>query len=131
MSDFRIKIRNALLESYKHKNAKEYCCSICGCTNLPLAFHVIEETFDESTKLPKGFVPMSASRGRIRGSYPICTSCSPPCKKCNLPIENETVMEFANKLKSPSGIGVCNHMHLSVLLSAIIKRLFKMGRFNA
>lgn len=130
MLGFRNKISKVLLESYKHKNPNDSCCAICGCTDRQLAFHVIEDSFDVGIELPPNFVPLSVSRGKVRGSYPVCSKCSPPCIKCGLPIENEVVMEFSHKINYPTGRGVCRHMHISVLLIAIFKRIFKMGRFG-
>ncbi|MDN7138601.1 hypothetical protein J6J34_10295 [Pseudidiomarina sp. 1ASP75-14] len=130
MSDFREQLRQGLLDSYKHRIEKGCACAICGKEKLPLAFHILEASFSEGEKLPKSFVPMSSSRGRVRGSYPICFSCAPACKKCQLPIPTEKVMEFGHKLHAQTGNGICQHVQMRLLLSAIFKRLFKIGRFG-
>ncbi len=98
MNDMREQLRQELLDSYKHRIEKDCACAICGKANVPLAFHMLEASFNEGDNLPESFVPMSASRGRIRGSYPICTSCAPACKKCQLPIPTEKVMELGHRL---------------------------------
>ncbi len=130
MRDFRDKLRQGLLESYKHRTIDACHCSLCGKANTPLAFHMLEASFDEGAKLPTSFVPMSASRGRIRGSYPICNSCAPACKKCQLPVPTEKVMEHGHKLNANTGNGICQHIQIGLLFSAVFKRLFGVGRFG-
>lgn len=130
MGDFRDELRQGLLDSHKHRIEKECSCSICGKANIPLAFHVLEASFDEGSTLPTSFVPMSASRGRIRGSYPICNFCAPACKKCQLPVPTEKVMEQGHKLNANTGNGICQHLQMGLLFSAVFKRLFKIGRFG-
>jgi hypothetical protein len=130
MGDFRDQLRQGLLDSYKHRIENGCSCSICGKANIPLAFHMLEASFDEGAKLPTSFVPMSASRGRIRGSYPICNSCAPACEKCQLPLPTEKVMEHGHKLNANTGNGICQHIQMGLLFSAIFKRLFKIGRFG-
>jgi len=130
MSDFRDQLRQGLLDSYKHLIEKDCACAICGKSNAPLAFHMLEASFNEGDKLPEPFVPMSSSRGRVRGSYPICSSCAPACKKCQLPIPTENVMELGHKLHANTGNGICQHVQMGLLFSAIFKRLFKIGRFS-
>jgi hypothetical protein len=129
MSDFRDQLRQSLLDSYKHKIEKDCACAMCGKTNTPLAFHMLEASFNEGEKLPKSFVPMSSSRGRVRGSYPICSSCAPACKKCQLPIPTEKIMELRMTLHAKTANGICQHVHMGLLFCAIFKRLFKIGRF--
>lgn len=130
MSDFRERLRQSLLDSYKHRIEKDFACAICGKTNSPLAFHMLEASFNEGHNLPSSFVPMSSSRGRVRGSYPICSFCAPECKKCQLPIPTEKVMELGQKLHARTGNGICQHFQMGIFFSAIFKRLFKMGRFS-
>ena len=130
MNDIREGLRQCLLDSYKHRTEKGCACAICGKVNVLLAFHVLEASFNEGDNLPQSFVPMSASRGRIRGSYPVCTSCAPVCKKCQLPIPTEKVMGLGHKLHARTGNGVCQHIQMGLLFSAIFKRLFKIGRFS-
>lgn len=131
MSDFREQLRQGLLDSYKYRLEKNCSCAICEKTNIPLAFHMLEASFNEGDNLPKSFVPMSSSRGRVRGSYPICSSCVPACKKCQLPMPTEKVMELGHKLNAITGNGLCQHIQIGLLFSAIFKRIFKIGRFGS
>ena len=130
MDDLRDQLRKELLDSYKHRIVSDCSCAICGKTNSPLAFHVLEESFNEDDALPISFVKMSSSRGRVRGSYPVCNSCAPGCKKCQLPITTEKVMEYSNKFNIRYGNGMCQHMQIGILFSSILKRIFKFGRFS-
>ena len=130
MSDLKEQLRKGLIESYMHRVAGGVSCALCGNTTRPLAFHIIEASFSEGTQTPNGFVPMATSRGRVSGSFPICDVCSPPCKKCSLPIPTEKVMELGHHLKARNGIGVCQHIQFGLLISAIFKRLFGIGRFG-
>jgi hypothetical protein len=130
MSDLREQLRKDLIESYRHRAAGDAACALCGNTTRPLAFHMLEASFSEGNQTPDGFVPMSASRGRVSGSFPICNVCSPPCKKCGLPVPTEKVLELGYRLKARSGNGVCQHIQFGLFLSAILKRLFGIGRFG-
>lgn len=130
MNDFRNQLRKDLFESYKHRIIKDCACTICERADTPLAFHILETSFGEGETLPSSFVPMSASRGRVRGSYPICDSCAPACKKCQLPIPTEKIMELGFKLHAQTGNGICQHIQMRLLFSGLFKRLFKIGRFD-
>lgn len=130
MSDLREQLRSGLIESYKHRPAKGSPCALCGATARPLAFHILELSIDEGTHYPKGFVPMSASRGRVRGSFPICNVCAPPCKQCQLPLPTEKVLELGHQLHAHAGSGICQHMHFGLFASALFKRLLGRGRFR-
>ena len=127
----REKMRQALLDSYKHRNGEGHACVMCGSTSNPLAFHVFERYFNDGDALPAGFVKLSSARGRIKGSYPVCIGCAPPCPKCNLPIPTEDVLEFGETIDTKYGLGICQHMHLGLFLQAVYKRIFKVGRFKA
>ena len=130
MNDLREQLRQGLLDSYKHRIEKDCACAICGKANTPLAFHMLEASFNEGDKLPQSFIPMSSSRGRVRGSYPICISCAPACNKCQLPIPTEKVMELGYKLHAQTANGICQHVQIGLLFTAIFKRLFRIGRFG-
>lgn len=130
MSSLKDQLRQGLLDSYKHRIDKDCSCAICGKTKVPLAFHVLEAEFNEGVTLSRGFVPMSASRGRIRGSYPLCDSCAPPCRKCNLPIPTERVLDYGHNIGASNGNGICQHIKFGQFFLAITKRIFKLGRFG-
>jgi len=130
MSDLREQLRQGLIDSFKHRIENGCACALCGNTALPLAFHMLEASFNDGAELPDNFVPMSSSMGRTRGSYPICNSCAPACKKCQLPIPTEKVLELGHELNAKTGNGICQDIQIGLLFSALLKRLFKMGRFG-
>ncbi len=132
MNGLREQLRDSLIESSKHRAAKggDVPCALCEVTSRPLAFHMLEVSIDEGARFPKGFVPMSASLGRVRGSFPICNVCAPPCKTCQLPIPTEKVMELGHRLPALTGNGICQHMQFGLFVSALFKRLFGLGRFR-
>ena len=130
MDDHREKMRQGLLDSYKHRLEPNAHCALCGNTTHPLAFHILEGSLNEGIQFPKGFFPMSVSNGRIRGSFPICDCCAPPCKKCKLPIPREKVLEFGYRTGAQKGIGICYDINIRVFATAIFKRFFKLGRFE-
>ena len=39
-------------------------------------------------------------------------------------------MELGHKLHANTGNGICQHVQMGLLFSAIFKRLFKIGRFS-
>ena len=123
-------LRAELLKSYMHRMATDCSCSTCGNNTRPLAFHILEKSFPQDTALPASFVPMSKSMGQVRGAFPICTACVPPCTKCNLPIPTERVLEYGHKESSRVGNGVCRHFRATGFLSALFKKSLGIGRFK-
>ena len=129
-------VRSGLLRSYRPKKADGVGCACCGKHGVLLSFHAIDYYQEEGRSLPRGFVSMSQSRGVIRGCFPICTKCAPTCRKCGLPKDSETLLEFFQAL-SRSGLpgqvvggnGRCEHMHASLFFHALVKRVFRRGRF--
>lgn len=124
-NDPRQAIRDALLQSYLHRNAEGCVCALCGAQDRQLAFHLLEMSIIESEPLPSGFVPMAHSRGCVRGSFPVCDKCAPPCKSCHLPIRTPAVGTYCGAAHARLGLGYCReHMHWRYLLAALIKKLF-------
>jgi len=127
-NDFREGTRKLLIESYLHRHANECACAMCGRRGVPLAFHVIERSFDnEARDIPyeQGFVQFSPPVGYIRGAFPLCTTCAPPCRKCKLPTEPPSVHRFANSVQGKIGLGICkDHLHWFVVVE-VIKHLWR------
>ena len=131
MCDVREVLRNQLMQSYLHRPAEGGAkCALCGEGGRPLAFHMLECSIAEGSQFPPGFVPMSASRGRVRGCYPICNRCAPACSRCRLSVPTEPVLELGHKKGASTGNGVCQHIQWGSFFSALVKRLFKQGRFS-
>lgn len=129
-------IRESLIDSYKPIIVNDATCICCGRKSVPLYLHAIEYYQGDDKRHPDHFIPTSASRGTVRGCFPICTFCAKPCAKCGLAMRTEKLEETYIQLKRKYGSGVVGgngldkHMHLSLLIQAIIKRVFKIGRFN-
>jgi hypothetical protein len=134
---FRERMRKPLLESYLHRHVDDCECSMCGQSGVPLAFHVIEKTisdkYGESADAPfeQGFVPfasMSSSTGYIRGSFPLCPRCAPPCKKCDLPMDTLSVHNFAISVRGTIALGACReHIHWPSVFKGLLARIFHFG----
>ncbi len=115
-------------------------CALCGDRSRPLSFHMIEFTAP-GRAVPDGGVAMAQRSQRsndvtTRGSFPICTSCAPPCAKCGLPVPSDRQQEFlaaitrgAGACTITSGLGVCEHIKWSLFARAVVKRTLKLGRF--
>lgn len=124
--DLRERLRKDLLESYLHRHVDACACAMCGRRGIPLAFHVIEKTvsdeYGKSIDMPfeRGFEPfasMMPPTGYIRGSFPLCTACAPPCKKCKLPTDPPPVHKFAISVQGKIGLGTCHeHIHWFVVI---------------
>ncbi len=123
-------LRAELRKSFMHRTAADRACAICGNKTSPLAFHILENSFPENAALPTGFVPMSKSMGYVRGSFPVCAACAPPCTKCNLPIPTEKALEFGHKTSSSVGNGVCQDFHAIGFAIALLKKSLGLGRFK-
>lgn len=127
-NEFREGMRTLLLKSYLHISTNECACAMCGRRGVPLAFHVIERSFDkEARDIPyeQGFVQFSFSAGYIRGAFPVCTTCSPPCRKCKLPTNPPSVNRFANSVQGKIGLGICiEHIHWFVVVG-VVKYLWR------
>ena len=130
----RLRMRDLLLQSYLHKPAADCACSMCGLKGKPLAFHVIEQSFDPDDRaIPydKGFVRFMPSGvlpplNYIRGCFPLCTACAPPCKKCELPTDPLLVQKFASSVQSRIGPGVCTeHIHWRYILEGLVARILR------
>jgi|GEM_PF-4394924 len=111
-------LSKALKQSWMHRAPDGNACAVCGTDQRPLAYHVMQYAQDEATPLPEGFVPMSASRGTIRGNFPVCDECAPACDRCNLPIVTDGVKatydNLSQRLHSEDtplmwGNGICTH----------------------
>jgi hypothetical protein len=128
-NDFRERIRKGLLESYLHRHVGECACAMCGRRGIPLAFHVIEKTVSDksgkSVDVPfeRGFEPFASvlsSTGYIRGSFPLCAECAPPCSKCKLPTDPPSVHKFAISIQGKIGLGICSeHIHWFVIIEVV------------
>lgn len=129
----RLNLAKGLKESFLHRYIENTPCAICGELNLKLATHVLQYAQAQNETLPDGFLPMSASGGTIRGCFPICEKCAPPCKRCNLPLPTRKVKEFFKTKKSELsgdialyyGNGVCREFNLKLFIEAIIDKAFK------
>src|SRR5579863_8014179 len=91
-------IASALRESYFHRASDDNRCAMCGAASTPLAFHVLEKSYAQGETPAAGFVAMSEYSGQLSGAFPVCTRCSPPCRKCRLHISGESVVEFGIKV---------------------------------
>lgn len=132
MADFRESMANMLHDSYIHKQHDDLYCAVCGKKGGKLALHVIEYSQDQYKPLPQYFVPMSASRGIIRGSFAVCDECAPPCKRCKLPIYTDKITNFFNEKSKElqgngslrCGNGICQHIQWGSLFKSLIKKIF-------
>lgn len=125
-------IAELLIKDSMHKVNDGKVCSICGDNVRPLAFNMLRKGYPEHAVPPKEFVPMAISYGSVKGAFPVCNKCAPPCKICGLPIPKEKVLEYGNSIGATIGNGLCtNHIHWQEFAAAILKRIFKLGRFKA
>jgi hypothetical protein len=130
------RFKEALVDSYRPRIVNDATCICCKRKNIAVYLHAIEYYQDEDKELPDYFFPMSASGGIVRGCFPICIDCARPCSKCGLAMRTEKLEESYLELKRKygsgvvGGIGLDEHMHFGLLLHAIFKRVFKIGRFS-
>lgn len=127
--DNRVRMRKLLLDSYLPRHVNDCACAKCGRRGIPLAFHVIEKTvsdkYGKSADRPfeRGFEPfasMLSSVGYVRGSFPLCSACAPPCSKCKLPTDPPSIHKFALSVKGKIGLGVCReHLHWFVVVAVV------------
>lgn len=116
--DERLRLRGALLESYKPHHLADARCALCGDGHHPLALHVCDFYEDRSCPpTPPALLIGENSIGR-RWSLPVCTECAPPCPKCELPIVSGWVKKSVEALqsvpwghKAKLGLGICRHFH--------------------
>jgi hypothetical protein len=112
--------RQGLEESYRHRVVEGERCALCRSLDVPLAMHVIEFAQPEDQPvLLETMIPMSRSRGSVRGSLGLCETCATPCERCQLPIARKNVLDFLVALDAlrPNsrdyyfglGNGVCEH----------------------
>lgn len=129
-NEAREQLRSGLQDSYRHRDVQGAACALCGREQVPLALHVLEVSVRANSPTPPGFLAMSESRGRVLGSYPVCRSCAPACKQCQLPVPREKVLEFGHQRDAQTGRGVCSeHIHWGTFAAALVKKAFGIGRF--
>jgi len=130
-NDLRQRLRKALLESYLHRPVEGTACARCRRQGVPLALHVIEKSIPQvqaGAERAKGFEPMSSSGGYVRGAFPLCAACAPPCKHCKLPTDPLAVHKFAISVQAKMGLGVCTeHIHWRYVFQGLVARL--LGRY--
>jgi hypothetical protein len=116
--DERLRLRGALLESYKPHHHAEARCGLCGDEHRPLALHVCD--FYEDRSCPPKSPALLIGENSIgrRWSLPVCTDCAPACPKCELPIMSAWVGRSIEALqtvpwgrKAKVGLGICRHFH--------------------
>ncbi|SEJ86441.1 hypothetical protein SAMN05216201_12312 [Pseudomonas linyingensis] len=116
--------KNAL----KHQVSDGCACAMCGATDRPLAFHVLERDYPKDDVAAQGFLVLSMTVDALRGSFPLCDRCAPACPKCGLPVETEQVLAFQNSVGAKLGKGVCpQHEGLGQRLKTVFKRTFNIG----
>ncbi len=117
--NLRSDLREGLLKSYKHRLIDGAACAVCGAEGGLLAGRVIEFAQPEHLPRPDGFVETSASGGTVRGVFPVCIVCAPPCGRCELPVRTSRVRkkfsEMHQRLDSSHsplawGNGSCEHL---------------------
>lgn len=124
----RLRMRELLLESYLHRDIDGGACSMCGRSDKPLAIHVIEKTFGNTSEIPyrQGAIYYGYSAGYIGGFFPLCTKCAPPCKKCKLPTDPPRVHDFAVSIQAKLGLGICtDHIHWRYIVQGLVARILR------
>jgi hypothetical protein len=130
-ADSRNAIAELLIKDSMHKVNNGKVCSICGDAVRPLAFNMLRNAYPEHVLPPKEFIKMAISYRSIKGVFPVCDKCAPPCKICGLPIPKEKVLEYGYSIGATIGNGICkNHFHVQEFITLILKRIFKLGRFR-
>ena len=99
-NEARQRIAKALHENYKHKEMHGIACSICGRTDKSLATQTFVLRQESHLIFPDGFIIQNKWDTDVRGTFPICTDCARPCRKCELPITSKKLIKYYNKIKS-------------------------------
>lgn len=142
-STLRAQLREQLLDSYKPRALAGTACAKCSAAGQPLAFHIAEYGADgpPPDRPPLGCVVMSSRRygdtEGWNGSFPVCTSCAPPCRSCGLPLPTSRVLDWVHELgrrglpgRVRQGLGFCDEFHVSLFASALVRRALRLGRFG-
>lgn len=124
----RLAMKAGLMDAYRHKRLDDGRCAFCASTKGPFSLHVAEFAQSSEAPLVDGFIRMSQSHGRLRGSIPICIECAPSCKKCKLPIVTRWTVAMVAELRRRhpalsinAGNGFCRHIHFGSLFRALFK----------
>ena len=113
-------IKAQLILTYKPKDVSDTPCALCQCTGGMMSLHLLEVSIPETSPLPPYFVPTARSRGRIKGCFPICTTCAPICSKCGIAMQSKrfqdglvTIIASAPQGASVyAGNGYCRHLNI-------------------
>ena len=131
IKEARAVLAKRLHEATLHKQHDDLYCAICGKKGGNLALSVIKYTQDRNAPFPQYFVPQSASGGIVRGCFPVCDRCAPPCKKCNLPRYTDKIKKLMEEKKKELhgdytlmlSYGVCNHIQWGLFFKYLIKKI--------
>lgn len=113
-------IRDSLIEGYKPREVADSVCALCEHGQGPMSLHLLEASIPETSPIPPRFVPMSRSRGMIRGSFPVCCNCAQICSNCGIAIQSKKVRQAYEAIKATAspgcivsaGNGYCRHLNL-------------------
>lgn len=92
--NLRRELAKGIDEAHRHRFVEGARCAICGAEDVKVALHVIKFAAGKGEAVPDGAIPQSESFGTVRGGFPICERCAPPCPKCNLPVVKKPVKEY-------------------------------------
>ena len=60
-------------------------CGICGNQDIELTLRLIKVVLPRGVMPPNGFEPVSANNRTVHGHVAVCSSCAPPCRRCQEP----------------------------------------------
>lgn len=105
-----------------HRDSGGYACALCHNSERDLAFNLLMRSYGKTEKFDDAFVPITAEKDSIRGSFPLCTVCAPSCHKCGLPVATQRVLAFGVGKKAEVGEGICPGHGLREFARALIGR---------
>ena len=111
-------MRDALLATYRFRPCAVMPCAICGRDVTRAAFGLVWYYAKPNDRLPNRSVSIPIhGEATLLVQFPICESCAPECKKCDLPRRKKAVMNFMNQIseelgRNVSGEGYCRHVHV-------------------
>lgn len=133
--NFRDTIKKMAEDSEKFLPVPECHCISCGRAIDRAALNLIWYYDEPDAKPLPGGIAKPIGRGSMTlVQFPICETCAPPCKKCDLPIRTRAVRQASQRVSRQLGRDVrgmpgCRHIHLpGSSLIAGIRRFFGWHR---
>ena len=116
--DMREQMRKMAEDSQRFMVVEDCTCFACGRSTDRVALNLIWYYATPTvTPIDGGILKPIAGGEKAVVQFPICNTCAPPCKKCQLPRKTKVVRQAGERVskllgRKVSGFPGCRHAHI-------------------